>query len=81
MSDFTMNIKTRGRPTSTYNGTEPTNEQLEAASKLPFSSKFEAFTYAVNEGWSKKAIMTYMLQNERPQYFYNYMEKYIARKN
>jgi hypothetical protein len=63
-----------------YNGAIVVTEKMLELIDHTFNSKFEAFKFAIEQGWSRKSIMKHVLQTERDQYFYNYYTKYLASK-
>jgi len=74
-----LNIVSKSKSTK-YTGTKIVTEAEVNAITKSFSTKFEAFCFAVESGWSKKSIMKYALDTEREQYFHNYYTKYLASK-
>jgi len=63
-----------------YNGTIVLTDEQASKIEQVFNSKFEAFCYGIEKGWTKKSIMKYCLNTERDQYFHNYLLKYEASK-
>lgn len=69
-----VNRKTNNK----YNGSVVVTEQQIENIDTTFDSKYKAFCYGIQNNWSKKSIMKYCLGTERDQYFYNYLNKYLA---
>jgi hypothetical protein len=64
-----------------YNGTVVVTDNDVNKIERTFSSKFEAFTFGIEQNWTKKCVMKYCLQTENNQYFHNYLIKYRSNEN
>ena len=64
-----------------YTGTVSVTDEQVSKIEQTFTSKYAAFVYGIEQGWTKKSIMTHCLGTGRDQYFYNYLTKYQASKS